>query len=650
MSKATEPQSDSLSWKIVWGLVFLGAALLAFYGRFAGLGLWPFAHDEFYFANSVGKIVETGSPELGCGGLYMRGIVYQYILSIVYQLVGHSPELVFRMVNSFFGALTIIPVWLLAKRLGGIKVALVSTMLVALSLVEIETSRFLRMYAPFQALFCFYAYFLYMGIVEEKNKYLVAAWLVSLFSVFIHISSMVVSLLNFTAFLKKPEPKNFFFPLLISILAFSYINFDFRNLRSGENLPEDFALNVPSGAAGLDNVMLPKLFLPFGLSDKVFLFYLGLVLVLCLVWVFRLLIDKNSKPWLKISLSLCVLFALLNQFTAMLFGLLIVVAGKLVEPKDLRRGISLCTGALVLTISMFWFVFALSTDSWHELYDAVENPHRKILSTFLKYPDFYEPFLARWYGVQPITVVMMSLLSLVVVIWPYLKRDSSLKKNWFLFYILLVNIVIMGVLKGPAPATRYTFYLYPIMLIIVSLGLKAIANRSSAIFLSGFLTFLFLSEDYSISHITNISTKQGNFREGMVHEREVHLWQRLDFRSPAEYVNANWRTGDKVLIFTSPISYYLENLNYMYLNIHNAGFKAKSACGGEREAWTMADLLYKPDEFIEMIEERSSRLWVIARNPDVPWIDGLEEMLASQYRDNRVFEGGIGRIDVFKFE
>jgi hypothetical protein len=51
-----------------------------------------------------------------------------------------------------------------------------------------------------------------------------------------------------------------------------------------------------------------------------------------------------------------------------------------------------------------------------------------------------------------------------------------------------------------------------------------------------------------------------------------------------------------------------------------------------------------------MIEERSGRLWVIARNPDVPWIDGLEEMLASQYRNNRVFEGGIGRIDVFKFE
>jgi len=651
MADSTEKEFESSISMVIWWLLFLVAIPFALYGRFTGLGMWPFAHDEFYFARSIGQIIELGVPKLGCDALYMRGVLYQYFLSFIYQAVGHSPELVFRLVNSFLSSLVIIPVWLLAKRIGGTRVALASCVLVALSLVLIETSRFLRMYAPFQTLFCFYVYFLYMGVVEGRDKHLYLAWVLSFFSIFIHITSMLVGLLNFTAFLKKPNTRNFIIPALIGFVAFSYISYDFRNLRSGENLPADFTLSAPSGAAGTENLILPYVFLPYGISDAVFLFYLSLIATICLIWICVIWLSKKSDPWLKIVLSLCVVFALLNQLGVIFFGVLIAVFAKLIAPRDLTRSIALSTSALVVFVLLFWVVFALSTNSWHEAYGVVENVPKKILVTLLKYPDFYDPFLARWFMVQPITVLMMLASLVVVAISPGFLEEDKERKSWFLIYILLSNILLMGILKGPPPATRYTLYLYPLILILVVQALKVISGRNSLFFLLGLFAFVGFSEDYSASYISNIASRQGNFREGMDHDREVHLWQRLDFRSPAEYVNSKWQQGDKVLIFTSPISYYLkDNLSFMYLNINNGGFKAKSACGGEREAWTMAELLYKPDDFLKLIEKPEGRLWVVARNPDVPWIDGLEEMLASEFREKRVFEGGIGRIDVFKFE
>ena len=59
----------------------VAALLVGLYARFVGLGVWPFGVDEFYISRSIDNILRTGLPHFPCGGLYTRGLVYQYLVA-----------------------------------------------------------------------------------------------------------------------------------------------------------------------------------------------------------------------------------------------------------------------------------------------------------------------------------------------------------------------------------------------------------------------------------------------------------------------------------------------------------------------------------------------------------------------------------------
>jgi len=293
----SQRSSEGIFSQPLFAALALVAIAISFYGRFAGLGEWSFARDEFYTASSVVKITEQGLPKIGCEGLYMRGILYQYFLALIYNISGGSPELVMRLVNSVLGTLVLVPTFILARKVAGLKVAFISLILMSLSLVEIEMSRYVRMYAPFQLVFIWYVLFLYMGVVEERRRFIYLAYFSSLIGTFVHILSMLMAVLNFIPLLKKPCAKFFILPLVIGGITFSYINYDFREIRGASNLPPDLNLTISSGAAGTENIVLPKLFLPFLVEDSQLIFVFFGIFLLVVFWVARIWLDKDSHAW-----------------------------------------------------------------------------------------------------------------------------------------------------------------------------------------------------------------------------------------------------------------------------------------------------------------------------------------------------------------
>src|SRR5262249_52231104 len=146
--------------------------------RFDGLGRWPLAIDEYYFAQSVQNLLHFGIPEFPCGGLYVRGLLLQYASALL-QRAGVSAELAARLLAGVSSLRVLPPAYLIGRRLGGRDVGLLTVSVLALSVWEIEIGRFGRMYAPFQALFAWYVFFFLRYVVDHERRALLPMLLLS---------------------------------------------------------------------------------------------------------------------------------------------------------------------------------------------------------------------------------------------------------------------------------------------------------------------------------------------------------------------------------------------------------------------------------------------------------------------------------------
>jgi hypothetical protein len=103
--------------------------------------------------------------------------------------------------------------------------------------------------------------------------------------------------------------------------------------------------------------------------------------------------------------------------------------------------------------------------------------------------------------------------------------------------------------------TRYSFFLYPCILVCVALALRKLATKfistpkaRSAAIASGCLGLFALSPDFNAAHLAKINSDDINFRTGPYARHEKHWYPRHNFKAAAEYLNANAKANDLVII------------------------------------------------------------------------------------------------------
>ena len=149
--------------------VTCAAVLVGIYARFKGLGTWPLGIDEYYTARTVQNVLRSGLPEFACGGYYARGLLVQYLGALL-QLGGMSPELSLRLIAAISSLIVLPAAFILGRRAGGFATGLVTVTVLALSVWEVEMARFARMYAPFQAVFCWYVVFFLKYTLDREAR------------------------------------------------------------------------------------------------------------------------------------------------------------------------------------------------------------------------------------------------------------------------------------------------------------------------------------------------------------------------------------------------------------------------------------------------------------------------------------------------
>ena len=638
--------------KIVWLLVVL-CAMLGIYARYTGIDLWSVGDDEFITGQSVRFILNSGVPAFPCGGHYMRGIAYQYLLAAGVYIFPGPDEAVMRAINASMNLLVLPPLLLLTRRICSSVSPLltnVAALLLAcvflVSIWEIEIARYIRFYAPIQAVFLWYMWVFYLFAIENRNNAYWGMLGLSLLSIFVHESGIFLVGLNFLPFFFKTNTFNYkriVVAGIILISAFAYIRTDFRHLNVEQHYQQDVQVSMSKKTTTI--IETPKLLLPSMRSAPLIFDVIGVVLLgwllFCGYYIFREKQLLLLTRWALVFLLAC---GVLNLFGTIFIALMVLLTFGWLYPTTIRLySFRLFVSALT-ALGVFWFAYGLSVDTWHNLFfNAGEfDVTKKLLVVLVKYPDIYYKILYQWYTAMPIFTI--SLLIVNGMGWLYIiSKPKNLYFSARIFYgIILLILFAVAILPEPYASTRYTSYIYPLVLVLTAFSLCLLSElllsaKHKEVFVLVLFGLFLTGEDANFKHLINVDTKEVNFREGYDLQRAGHLFYRIDMKTPALYINAHRGENDKILSFVLGPYFYLSRLDYIYRDMKNREFRALLACNGKKEIWTNANYLYKPEMLEKIIAKSLTPLWVIARSPNFAYETTLERKLYNKYKSSIVY-------------
>lgn len=630
------PDSGSPAVRVFFLLAGLAVAAGIFF-RFWGLGGAPLAVDEYYLGTSILNLAERCLPEFPCGGFYTRGLLVQY-LTLILLYLGADLELAVRLIPVLASLMTVAAVWLIARRAGGIVAAALAAVLVSLSLWEIEFARFGRMYAPFQALFAWYVYFQLRHLIDGDTRAMVLYLLLSAIAIFVYAGAALLLALNFLPLLwphKRWNLPHLFTSTGLLLAAVIKMRIDFRYLGvPSEQLPPD----APPDPAAASEPSIPlPVDVPYIPGAGWIILILGTGLLVLFLWFNRHRI-RISHPAALFWLLALVVFA----FGLVAFGVALVAAGILLRapvPLETTAGplrITKSTYALIL-VALTAAVMIAAVYSAAGFTEGAKDGLRYLFN----YPDVYYKVLLPWMRAIPLTTVWLAML-LLPVLWLVWKNRSDVSDRFltirYLLALLIILVLLVGILLQPYRISRYTYFLYPVLLILASVGavylVRLAGNRSRPLAFAAalwlFVGFL-ATEDYGIRHLIAINDEEIRYRLSYDDALAAHYYNRWDFRGAAEFTNVRLSDGDRVVVFHQVLPHYLDRVDGYFIRAGTSIHSIVWGCGGDRELWSSAPLLDENSEVRDIIRQAPGTVWLLMRTPAYEWRDPLEIFLVERF-------------------
>jgi hypothetical protein len=617
------------------------------------LGVWPLALDEYFTVQSVDNIIQYGVPAFGCGGYYMRGLTLQYLIAPLFAL-GLTPEFASRLVPALCSFAVLPAVYFLGKRLSGVTVACLSVALLSLSLWEIEFARFARMYMPFQAIFVWYLLALHRVVVDRKASAYGWMWLLSVVGALTWEGGLLLLVVNFVPGLTKRAPsraRHLAVSAGLLLLGYLYHSVNFRLMGARPAFPPD--LPFDKGGSGF---LMPPLLASTLWAHPVWLAGALAVLLVSLAAVGKLACE-SAPPRERLVWMALVALSLLNLFGCVLIALVLAL---LLGWIDIRRAWRRPFFIAIVPIAVnfaFWAAYALLTHSGKQLFPTFGpgGELSKLAVVLFKYPNVFDSILFPWLAAVPrLTTILFGLTALAAV-WAVLAGDGKRQDGLRLTLIVcLLMAAMVGVVDTSFIRTRYTFFLLPALYLVVvtavyALFVRLIRSRPKrgAVLALSMLALVGLTEDFGWAHMVHVDSAKWNYRLPLDAALALHYYPRLDYRTPAKFVNR--RAGPKDTIITNglAVAYYLQHTDYVFRSFRlGAGQFATISCdAGQRERWTGSRLLYRFSDLFHVIDNAEGNVWIIL---NVPFDQKLVKDVKTQYPAKLLYHGRAGKIEVYK--
>ena len=377
-----------------------------------------------------------------------------------------------------------------------------------------------------------------------------------------------------------------------------------------------------------------------------------------IIAVFR---DKNVKVPVKVLWAVIIIGSVSGQFvpTAILCVILflteIISIDMFWKAARDHRGSIICALLISITFTGALLVQSLQLSTFSDgLVEFLRYLEDSYMSWF-DYPAIYQKIVRPWLLAMPINTVLL-LISLIAAVWVALTTPNAERRALRWLVVVLIGLLcIVGVLDTLYVKARYSFFLYPILLVLVTWFLHQLATRvrvtkrymTTAIFAISLAIFMILSEDFGWDHLRNISSPEINFRTAYSNDRGDIYFARRDYQTPAEYVNKNSNPNDIVLYpLMSPLNYYLDKTDYIYLSTSHRSFRRYQVCGGERERWSGAPLIGEKKTYLDLIQNSREVVWLIMYSDN--WRSDVDIELTETYSEYNVYQSQDNTINVYR--
>jgi hypothetical protein len=582
------------------------------YFRFVGLGQWPMAFDEYYIARSINNILGTGIPQYPCGGYYTRGLLYQYAAAPLF-LLGLSPEWSIRAISAAAGLLAIWPAYLIVRSESSRPAAFFVVLALALSSWEVEMSRFGRMYAPYQAIFMWYMYLQYRLVRFGERQQLPRLAILSIAGVLTWEGGIFLCLLNFLPIIFDATPKprrHFLFGLALLMMAFIFLTAEFRFL--GSDPPISQTAPLARGTSVLSAAGLLLVWEHFEHSGIFFALLVGLSVVLgvYLVAVWR---DRSIRPLTKAGLIGLVLLCLVKQFFLASAWAAMLLVSPLLKVEDLKRRTVLLTVAIGLAGLLFWSA-ALA---WADVEASAQIRIARILKGLLGNSGFFTRIAVPWSEVLLSSFLILGAPIVGMGLRLVRRRNPSWAPLDHLLLAILVCLTAVALIPTNFALTRYTFFLYPLILVLAALCVHQLAQsflRKPGLRLAVLVCFgaaFLASADFKYDHLWKIDSYTANYRIGYPGRLTSHFYPRHDFAGAAEFVNQHAEERALVVSTLVPMQPYLRRLDTVYLDTSDPRFRGQACPSGAQERWTGQPLVSSLDALKALAAEAPGTVWVI---------------------------------------
>ncbi|MDH3603712.1 MAG: glycosyltransferase family 39 protein [Candidatus Tectomicrobia bacterium] len=613
-------------------IALLAAALaLGLFARLHHLGQRQLAVDEYYFTYSVDLIVETGVPALPGGGYYMRGLLPQYITAASVWVFGKT-GFAYRLPAVLFGLVSVGLAYVYARRFVEVRLAGLLTLWLLLSSWHVEFSRFARMYTAFQCVTLLFLLSVDSAFFRGNWRWRYLPHVAAAMAAFTH--QLSVLLLPFLFLPLIVAQKRFptlwhrcryaVVSLITSLLCLAFTRTDWRNVGVSDAWPEQYVRWSAS------KLRLPAF--PFWRISPDPLVNLAFVLGMCaltiLVWWgltrWRRKSGREGIAASDVVLAVLLLCTALHAFILSAACLLLLVFRYEMHrwpvwPKRVRwlLGLTVVSGVT-------WVGYAVLTQAWMAHADvAGHGVFGALRQAFFGWPDLYGGLLRLWIREFPwlsiavVSALAYQLLSTLRLPAPLLLRRPAVSVLYFVLCLAVLNTLY--------PSTRYAFFFYPLVLLVL---LQSLPDVSTALSLSrtrygqalnawapvglGLAIFM-MTSDWNPSHLTQVTAPEVNFRVGRFSAFADTWYPRIDFASPARFLDgpaAVAAAAPTVVLGQPPVSYHLRRDHAVYYAQQDARFFNVSRQRGQRDLWSGQRLLSTPEDLRHYTRD-SQTVWLV---------------------------------------